>query len=97
MTEVEKRRITLLKEVRKNHSDRYAPPAVHPRYHSVYHALYQEGDDEIAIGKSTFLLRLIIAGLLFAFVFVMDYHKEEILHINSQVIVREIQKNLFSQ
>lgn len=97
MTEVEKRRIMLLQEVRKNHSDRYAPPAIHPRYHSVYHALYQEGEEEASIGKSTFLLRLIIAGLLFAFVFVMDYHKEEVLHINSQVIVQEIQKNLFSQ
>lgn len=96
MNEVEKRRLKLLQEVRKNHSDKNTPPAIHPRYSSTYHSLYQNDDEQIS-SRSTFLLRLIIATLIFAFVFVIDYNKEEIANINSQTIVNEIQKSLFGQ
>ncbi|MBQ2986652.1 MAG: hypothetical protein IJE23_04140 [Tyzzerella sp.] len=96
MNEVEKRRIKLLQEVRKNYSEKNSPPAIHPRYNSTYHSLYQNDDEQIA-PRSTFLLRLIIAALIFAFVFVIDYNKEEIANISSQTIVNEIQKTLFGQ
>ena len=96
MNEVEKRRIKLLQEVRKNYRDKSTPPAIHPRYSCTYHSLYQ--NDEVQFSPhSTFLLRLIIAALIFAFVFVIDYNKEEIANVNSQTIVNEIQKSLFSQ
>ena len=96
MNEVEKRRLKLLQEVRKNYSDKYTPPAIHPRYSSTYYSLYQN-DDMQNSPRSTFLLRLIIAALIFAFVFVIDYNKEEIANVSSQTIVNEIQKSLFSQ
>ena len=97
MTDVEKRRIQLLREGRKNYSDKNTPPAVHPRYQSVYHSLYQDEFEEETRPRSTFFLRLIIAALIFAFVFVIDYNKEEIANVNSQTIVNEVQKDLFSK
>lgn len=97
MTEVEKRRLKLLQEVRKNYSDKNSPPAVHPRYNSVYHSLYQDEFDEQTSPRSTFFLRLIIAALIFAFVFVIDYHKEEVANVSSQKIVNEVQKDLLGQ
>lgn len=96
MNEVEKRRLKLLQEVRKNYSDKNTPPAIHPRYSSTYHSLYQNGDESF-FPRSTFMLRLIIAALIFTFVFVIDYNKEEIANVSSQTIVNEIQKSLFSQ
>ena len=96
MNEVEKRRLKLLQEVRKNYSDKNTPPAIHPRYSSTYYSLYQN-DDMQNTPRSTFLLRLIIAALIFAFVFVIDYNKEEIANVSSQTIANEIQKSLFSQ
>lgn len=97
MTDVERRRLKLLQDVRKNYSDRNTPPAIHPRYSNVYHSLYQDEFDEQTRPRSTFFIRLIIAALIFAFVFVIDYHKEEIANVNSQTIVNEIQKDLFGQ
>lgn len=97
MTDVERRRLKLLQDVRKNYSDRNTPPAVHPRYSSTYHSLYQDEFDEQTRPRSTFFIRLIIAALIFAFVFVIDYNKEEIANVNSQTIVNEVQKDLFGQ
>lgn len=97
MNEVEKRRLKLLQEVRKNHSDKNTPPAIHPRYSSAYHSLYHSEFDEQTRPRSTFFLRLIIAAIIFTFVFVIDYHKEEIANVNSQTIVNEVKKDLFSQ
>lgn len=97
MTEVEKRRLKLLQDVRKNYSDRNTPPAVHPRYSSTYHSLYQDEFDNQTHPHSTFFLRLIIAALIFAFVFVIDYNKEEIANVSSQSIINEVRKDLLSQ
>lgn len=97
MTEVEKRRLKLLQEVRKNYSEKNTPPAIHPRYSLAYHSLYHNEFDEESRPRSTFFLRLMIAVIIFTFVFVIDYHKEEIANINSQTIVNELKKDLFSQ
>ena len=97
MTEVEKRRLKLLQDVRKNYNDKSSPPAIHPRYSSTYHSLYHNEFDEEARSHSTFILRLIIAAILFAFVFVIDFYKEDISNVNSQTIISEIKNDLFSQ
>lgn len=97
MTEVEKRRAKLLQDVRKNYSDRNTPPAIHPRYSSAYHSLYRDEFDEQVSMRNTFFVRLMIAALIFAFVFYIDYHKEEFANISSQTIIHEIQRDLFSQ
>lgn len=97
MTEVEKRRIKLLQDVRKNYSDKNTPPAIHPRYTSAYHSLYHNEFDEESRSRSTFILRLIIAAIMFAFVFVIDYYKEEIANVDSQTIISEIKNDLLSQ
>ena len=97
MTEVEKRRLKLLQDVRKNYSDKSTPPAVHPRYSSTYHSLYQDEFDSQTRPRSTFFLRLIIAVLIFAFVLVIDYNKQEIANVNSQSIINEVKKDLLGQ
>lgn len=97
MTDVEKRRLQLLQEVRKNYSDKNTPPAIQPRYSNAYHSLYKDGLEEETRPRSTFLLRLIIAAFIFAAVFMIDYHEEEVVNVNSQIIVNEVQKDLFSQ
>ena len=97
MTEVEKRRLKLLQDVRKNYSDRSTPPAIHPRYSSVYHSIYSDETDEQCRPQNTFFLRFIIAAFLFAVVFMVDYHKEKIVNVDSQTIINEVQKDLFGK
>lgn len=64
MTETEKRRAKLLEHTRKIYSDRYTPPAVHPRFHSTYQSLYQQDTKQDEEG-GTFGIRMIMAILLF--------------------------------
>lgn len=97
MTEVEKRRLKLLQDVRKNYSDKNTPPAIHPRYSSVYHSIYSNEIDEQYHPQNTFFLRFIIATFLFAVVFLVDYHKEKIVNVDSQTIISEVQKDLFGK
>ena len=59
--------------------------------------MYHNEFDEEARPHSTFILRLIIAAILFAFVFVIDFYKEDIVNVNSQTIISEIKNDLFSQ
>lgn len=97
MTDVEKRRLKLLHETRKNYSDKYSPPAIHPRYQSTYHSLYKDDFDEQAKTKNTFLFRTVIAILLFALFYVMNYRNEDIGMVNSQTVINEVQRDLFSK
>lgn len=67
MTETEKRRVTLLQETRKIYSEKYNPPAVHPRYQSAYQSIYKS--DQIQTEENqpgTFGIRIVIAILLFS-------------------------------
>lgn len=70
MTETEKRRSELLQQTRKIYSDRYAPPAVHPRYRAAYLSLYEDDVQEKKV--NSFVLRLAIAILLFGAFFMAN-------------------------
>ena len=97
MNDVEKRRLKLLQETRKNYSDKYNPPAVHPRFQSTYNSIYGRNQSEYVENRGSFLIRTIIAVIVFGLFFVMDYQKEKIGSVDSQVVIKEVQKNLFSQ
>ena len=62
MTEVERRRIELLKQTRKSYMDKYTP-AVHPRYRNTYNTLYGREVDR-GEKEGTFGVRFVIAILL---------------------------------
>ena len=97
MTDVEKRRLTLLRETRKTYSDQNSPPAIHPRYQSVYLSLYGSEKGEDSKVHSTFLIRFVIAIFAFVLFYIMDFRHEKIGMVNSQYIISEVQKNLFGQ
>ena len=97
MNDVEKRRLQLLHETRKNYSDKYSPPAVHPRFQSTYDSLYRDRHSEQAEERGTFLVRIVIAVLLFALFFLMDYSNEKIGTVDSQLVIQEVQRNLLGE
>jgi hypothetical protein len=97
MNDVEKRRLQLLQETRRNYSDKYSHPAVHPRFQSTYDSLYRDRQNEQTEEHGTFLVRVVIAVLLFALFFLMDYSNEKIGTVDSQVVISEVQRNLLSK
>ena len=97
MSDIEKRRTQLLQDTRKIYSDQYSPPASHPRYQSVYASLYDEGFDEKSSNIKLFFIRLFVAVLIFGAIFLLDYREEKIANVNSNMIIREIQKDLFGE
>ena len=97
INDVEKRRLQLLQETRKNYSDKYSPPAVHPRFQSTYDSLYRERQNEQKEEQGTFFVRAVIAVLLFALFFLMDYSKEKIGTVDSQIVIHEVQRNLLGE
>lgn len=97
MNDVEKRRLRLLHETRKNYSDTYAPPAIHPRFQSTYHSIYGRDETEYVENRGSFLIRTVIAILLFVLFFIMDYRNEKIGTVDSQTVVNEVQKNLLGK
>ena len=97
MNDVEKRRLKLLQETRKSYSDSYAPPAVHPRFQSTYHSIYGRDENEYVEGRGSFLIRIVIAMLLFGLFFIMEFRNETIGAVDSQVIINEVQRNLLGE
>jgi hypothetical protein len=97
MNDVEKRRLQLLQETRRNYSDKYSPPAVHPRFQSTYDSLYRNRQNEQTEEHGTFLVRVVIAVLLFALFFLMDYSNEKIGTVDSQAVISEVQRNLLGE
>ena len=97
MTDVEERRQKLLRETRRIYSDKNSPPAVHPRYQSAYRTLYETDGDELSNTRGTFLIRIVIAVLLFAVVAVMDVRNETIGTVDSGSIISYIQQSLFGE
>lgn len=93
MNSSEKRRKELLEQTRRLYSDRREPPAVHPRYGSIYRGLYGNDSDEL-MPAGTFGVRLFLAFLLFAGFVTMDQQKYEVFHVNSDRIVQEIETDL---
>ena len=97
MNDVEKRRLELLHETRKNYSDKYSPPAVHPRFQATYDSLYRDYQNELTEEHGSFLVRTVIAVILLALFFLMDYRNEKIGTVDSQVVINEVQKNLLGE
>lgn len=97
MTDVEKRRLKLLRDTRKNYSETSVTPAIHPRFQSAYLSLYKRDEDISRPDGNSFFLRSIIAVLLFALVFLMDYQGQTFGSIDSQMIICEISNNLLGQ
>lgn len=92
MNASEKRRKELLERTRMMYSDRREPPAVHPRFGSVYGRLYDSEDDAAPAG--TFGVRLFLCFLLFAAFVAMEKQEYEIFHMDSTQIAEEISKDL---
>ena len=97
MNDVEKRRLKLLQETRKNYSDSYAPPAIHPRFQSTYNSIYGRIENEYIEGRGSFIIRIVIAMLILGLFFIMDFRNEKIGKIDSQVIINEVQRNLLGK
>lgn len=97
MSDIEKRRLKLLQETRKSYSEKYAPPAIHPRFQSTYLSLYSDEIEEHSKSHYGFLSRTIIAILVFALCFIMEQQNETIWNIDSQTIVNIVQEDLFSK
>lgn len=87
----ERRRRELLEQTRQLYSDRFVPPAVHPRYSGSYNRLYGE---EAEGSGSTFGARVFLCLLLFAAFVTMDMKKQEVFHVDSERIVEEITTDL---
>lgn len=91
MNDSERRRRELLEQTRQLYSDRFSPPAIHPRYSGSYNRLYGEEGEE---SSGTFGARVFLCLLLFAAFVTMDMKKQEIFHVNSERIVKEITTDL---
>ena len=87
MTETEKRRSELLAQTRARYSEKYTPPAIHPRYQSTYHSIYQD-DETTKTNKrrSSFGVRLMIAILLFGlYAFANDRDMQEAKTVMNEI------------
>lgn len=91
MNDTQKRRIKLLEETRERYSDRYTPPAVHPRYRNPYRKLY---DSETYATPGTFGIRFVLSVLLFAAFVTMDIKDQKVFQIGSDRIVQEIGRKI---
>lgn len=96
MSDIEKRRLKLLQETRKSYSEKYTPPAIHPRFQSTYLSLYGS-EEEDSKSNNSFFARTVIAILIFALCFVMDQRNEKVWNVDSQVLVNTVQENLFGK
>lgn len=91
MNEAEKRRKRLLEETRRKYSETRIPPAVHPRYNTIYSDLYRSGEEKTG-GAGGLGVRLVVAVLLFAAFIAMDDQKVKVASVDSSRIVTEIEK-----
>lgn len=90
MTETEKRRKELLEHTRRLYSDKYTPPAVHPRFNGTYYSLYK-AEKEKEEEKGTFGIRLIVAVLLFGL-----YIAAGKSDFDTEMVVQEIEQEFNS-
>ncbi len=97
MTDIERRRLELLTQTRNMYSEKSFPPAVHPRYQAAYRSIYGKQELEKQTTYHPFIIRAVIAIIIFASFFFMNQQQYTIGTISSQEIVGEVQKNLFSK
>ena len=86
MTELEQRRIELLRQTRRMYAEN-SIPAVHPRYKNTYSSLY--GKEEAKDNASSFGLRMIIAILLFCLYILANQKEMEEAETVSNLIQEE--------
>lgn len=91
MNESEKRRKQLLEQTRGMYSDKRTPPAIHPRYQSLYSRLYDDGDSGSQMEKGTFGIRAFICILLFGLFVAVDYKGTEVANVSSHKVVKQIE------
>lgn len=89
MTETEKRRKELLEHTRRLYSEKYMPPAVHPRFNGTYYSLYKTENEKEE--KGTFGIRVIVAALLFGL-----YVAAGRTDFNTEMVVQEIEQEFNS-
>ena len=82
---------------KKIYNEKYAPPAIHPRYQSAFRFLYGTETEENRWGVGSFLVRFLIALFIFLFVFIIDVRRESVVNVDSQTVIAEVRKDLFSQ
>ena len=89
MTETEKRRTELLEQTRQLYTEQYSPPAIHPRYRSVYQSLYK--NDVKANRRSTFAIRLFVAVLIFGLFAIASKNEWK----ETTMVTNEITRNIW--
>ena len=94
MNEIEKRRHNLLAQTRNLYHDKFAPPAIHPRFQTTYRSLY--GKDETKKQKYSWL-RVILSLVLMLFIYVIYQQKIVIGKINYETIIKIIKEDLFGE
>lgn len=87
MNETELRRKRLLEETRRRYAETRIPPAVHPRYSSVYSNLYR-GSVENERESGSFGIRLVLAIVLFAAFIAMDDQKVTVANVDKEEYYR---------
>ncbi len=87
----EKRRKKLLEQTRALYSDKGKIPAVHPRYSTAYHSLYQQ--EEAAVAKGTFGVRLLLCCFLFTFFVSLDRQEQKVMDVGSDQIQKIISQD----
>ena len=86
MTELEQRRIELLRQTRKLYAENCIP-AIHPRYKNAYSSLY--GREETKEKESSLGVRMIIAILLFCLFVLANQKDMEEAEVVSNLIQKE--------
>lgn len=87
----EKRRSKLLEQTRSLYSDKGKIPAVHPRYGAAYHSLYEQ--EEAAVPKGTFGIRLLLCCFLFTFFVSLDRQDQKVMDVDSDQIQEVISQD----
>lgn len=91
MNDIEQRRQQLLEQTRSRYSGREpVPPAIHPRYRSLYHSMYDDFEERADYPHSSFALRLGVSLILFLVFAGMDYQKASIGAYDSHAIEQAI-------
>lgn len=95
MNDSEERRRELLRQTRKLYDDRKEVPAVHPRYGSLYHNLYDKDkkEEEENIKSGSFYIRLVVSILCFICFVYMDQGELRVADVDSNAIVHEIEQD----
>ena len=94
MNELEKRRKDLLIQTRHLYNEKYTPPAIHPRYRTTYHALY---DSKGEVKRKKLWLRIIVILLMLLMIYIVYQQGVKTGNINYEAIIDTIKNDLFGE